>query len=104
MDQEPEQFTFDFKTETASIVADSSDELKITLASLPAAGPTVFLIRPEQANIFDIPISKITEEYDLHSPDEEPRHCRRGRLPGDGGDADRDQVEDAAAARSDGAG
>ena len=64
MEQEPEQFTFDFHKETAAIVADSSDELKITLGKF--AGPLdllLFLIRQEQANIFDIPISRITEEY-----------------------------------------
>lgn len=63
-DKEPEQFTFDFHKEKAAIVADSSDELKITLGKF--AGPLdllLFLIRQEQANIFDIPISKITEEY-----------------------------------------
>jgi len=63
-DKEPEQFTFDFHKEKAAIVADSNDELKITLGKF--AGPLdllLFLIRQEQANIFDIPISKITEEY-----------------------------------------
>jgi segregation and condensation protein A len=61
---ELEQFTFDFHKETAEIVADSSDELKIKLGEF--AGPLdllLFLIRQEQANIFDIPIAKITDEY-----------------------------------------
>src|SRR5689334_24450888 len=62
--EQPEQFTFDFHKETAEIVADSRDELKIKLGEF--AGPLdllLFLIKQEQANIFDIPISKITEEY-----------------------------------------
>src|SRR5688500_17018077 len=59
-----EQFTFDFHKETAQIVAGSSDELKIKLGEF--AGPLdllLFLIRQEQANIFDIPIARITDEY-----------------------------------------
>jgi segregation and condensation protein A len=59
-----EQFVFDFHKEKAEIVAESSDELKIKLGEF--AGPLdllLFLIRQEQANIFDIPIAKITDEY-----------------------------------------
>lgn len=59
-----EQFTFDFHKETAEIVAESRDELKIKLGEF--AGPLdllLFLIKQEQANIFDIPIAKITDEY-----------------------------------------
>jgi segregation and condensation protein A len=59
-----EQFVFDFHKETAEIVAESRDELKLKLGEF--AGPLdllLFLIRQEQANIFDIPISRITEEY-----------------------------------------
>lgn len=62
--QELEQFVFDFHKETAEIVAESRDELKIKLGEF--AGPLdllLFLIRQEQANIFDIPIAKITDEY-----------------------------------------
>src|SRR5215207_8891517 len=62
--EQPEQFTFDFHKETAEIVAESRDELKIKLGEF--AGPLdllLFLIRQEQANIFDIPIAKITDEY-----------------------------------------
>lgn len=62
--QELEQFTFDFHKETAEIVAESRDELNIKLGEF--AGPLdllLFLIRQEQANIFDIPIAKITDEY-----------------------------------------
>lgn len=64
MEQEQEQFTFDFKTETPQIVAESRDELKLTLGEF--AGPLdllLYLIKREQANIFDIPIAKITDEY-----------------------------------------
>ena len=63
-DQQPEQYTFDFHKETAEISAGSSDELKLKLGEF--AGPLdllLFLIRQEQANIFDIPIAKITDEY-----------------------------------------
>lgn len=61
---EPEQFTFDFFREQPHIVAGSSDELKISLGKF--AGPLdllLYLIKQEQANIFDIPIAKITDEY-----------------------------------------
>lgn len=65
MEQEPlEQFTFDFHKETAEIVGGNRDELKIRLGEF--AGPLdllLFLIRQEQANIFDIPIAKITDGY-----------------------------------------
>lgn len=62
--QQPDQYTFDFHKETAEIVRDSPDELKIKLGEF--AGPLdllLYLIRQEQANIFDIPIAKITDEY-----------------------------------------
>ena len=62
-DQEPEQFTFDFQNANAQIVG-GSDELKIKIGDF--AGPLdllLFLIRQEQANIFDIPIARITEKY-----------------------------------------
>ena len=64
MQMQPEQYSFDFKSETAEIVAESRDELKIRMGEF--AGPLdllLFLIRQEQANIFDIPIAKITDEY-----------------------------------------
>ena len=64
MDQQPEQFVFDFHKETAQIVAESRDELRVKLGEF--AGPRdllLFLIKQEQANIFDIPIAKITDEY-----------------------------------------
>ena len=62
--QQPEQFTFDFHKEKAEILAESRDELNIKLGEF--AGPLdllLFLIRQEQANIFDIPIARITDEY-----------------------------------------
>ena len=63
-DTQPEQFTFDFFKEQPQIVAESSDELKIKLGAF--AGPLdllLYLIKQEQANIFDIPVARITDEY-----------------------------------------
>ncbi|HLM03159.1 MAG TPA: segregation/condensation protein A [Pyrinomonadaceae bacterium] len=62
--QTPEQLTFDFYTEQPEIVAQSRDEVNLKLGEF--AGPLdllLYLIRQEQANIFDIPIAKITDEY-----------------------------------------
>jgi len=59
-----EQFTFDFFKEQPHITAGSSDELGIKLGKF--AGPLdllLYLIKQEQANIFDIPIARITDEY-----------------------------------------
>lgn len=64
MQEQTEQYTFDFLNETAEITAESSDELQIKLGQF--AGPLdllLYLIRQEQANIFDIPIATITDEY-----------------------------------------
>lgn len=64
MDSPPEQFVFDFNKETAEIIADEPDALKLRLGQF--AGPLdllLYLIKQEQANIFDIPIAKITDEY-----------------------------------------
>lgn len=61
---QPEKYNFDFKKETAEIVAESRDELGIKLGEF--AGPLdllLYLIRQEQADIFDIPIARITDEY-----------------------------------------
>jgi len=63
LSEEQEQFNFDFQHETAEIVRDS-DELQIKIGDF--AGPLdllLFVIRQEQANIFDIPIARITEKY-----------------------------------------
>jgi segregation and condensation protein A len=59
-----EQFNFDFHKEKAEIVHSSADELQIKIGDF--AGPLdllLFVIRQEQANIFDIPIARITEQY-----------------------------------------
>jgi segregation and condensation protein A len=64
MQQQPEKYIFDFQKETAEITAGSSDELSIKIGEF--AGPLdllLYLIRQEQANIFDIPIARITNEY-----------------------------------------
>ena len=67
MADELEQYNFDFNGEDPTIVAESRDELKITLGEF--AGPLdllLYLIKREQANIFDIPIAKITNQYLLY--------------------------------------
>ena len=68
MEQQTEQFSFDFyKVQPEIVAANRSDELKLKLGEF--AGPLdllLFLIKQEQANIFDIPIAKITDEYLKH--------------------------------------
>ena len=67
MEENLEQYSFDFNGADPTIVAESRDELKITLGEF--AGPLdllLYLIRKEQANIFDIPIAKITNQYVLY--------------------------------------
>lgn len=64
MNEQPEQFTFDFRESTAQIVGGAAEDLKVKIGDF--AGPLdllLFLIRQEQANIFDIPIARITEKY-----------------------------------------
>ena len=64
MADQDEQFTFDFHKETASITTGSNEDLQIKMGEF--AGPLdllLYLIRQEQANIFDIPIARITEQY-----------------------------------------
>ncbi|MEO7660257.1 MAG: segregation/condensation protein A [Pyrinomonadaceae bacterium] len=64
MSEEQEQFTFDFHEKSAQIVRGASDTLKVRIGDF--AGPLdllLFLIKQEQANIFDIPIARITEKY-----------------------------------------
>ncbi len=64
MQNQTEQIEFDFENVQAEIVRESHDELKLTLGEF--AGPLdllLYLIRREEANIFDIPIAKITDEY-----------------------------------------
>ncbi len=64
MSEEQDQFTFDFHRETAEIVGGGAADLQIKIGDF--AGPLdllLFVIRQEQANIFDIPIARITEKY-----------------------------------------
>ncbi len=64
MEQPTEQLSFDFKSVQPHIVSETRDEIKLELGTF--AGPLdllLFLIKQEQANIFDIPIAKITDEY-----------------------------------------
>lgn len=61
----PEQLSFDFESVQPQILGDNrAEELKLRLGEF--AGPLdllLYLIRQEQANIFDIPIARITDEY-----------------------------------------
>ena len=64
MDQPTEQLTFDFESVQAHINTESREDIKLTLGEF--SGPLdllLFLIKQEQANIFDIPIARITDEY-----------------------------------------
>ena len=64
MEQHAEQLSFDFESVQPQIVRQSRDELRLKLGEF--AGPLdllLYLIRQEQANIFDIPIARITDEY-----------------------------------------
>ncbi len=64
MDQDQEQFNFDFLKGSAQIVGGSTESLNIKIGDF--AGPLdllLFLIRQERADIFDIPIARITEKY-----------------------------------------
>ncbi|MDQ3321034.1 MAG: segregation/condensation protein A [Acidobacteriota bacterium] len=64
MEQQTEQLTFDFFTEKPNIVRESRDEIKLELGKF--AGPLdllLYLIRQERANIFDIPVARIADEY-----------------------------------------
>ena len=63
-DQDILQLEFDFKNVQAEIVRESRDELRLQLGEF--AGPLdllLYLIRREQANIFDIPVARITDKY-----------------------------------------
>ena len=66
MEQQTEQFEFDFDFETVKpqIVRQASDEFQLHMGDFD--GPLdllLYLIRREEANIFDIPIARITDEY-----------------------------------------
>jgi segregation and condensation protein A len=58
------QLSFDFEQVQPHIVAGAADEIRLRLGEF--AGPLdllLYLIKQEQANIFDIPIARITDEY-----------------------------------------
>ena len=62
--EQTEQLSFDFDKVQPHFNTESPDDIKITLGAF--SGPLdllLFLIKQEQANIFDIPIAKITDEY-----------------------------------------
>ena len=63
--EQAEQLSFDFyKVQPEIVAATRSEELKLHLGEF--TGPLdllLFLIKQEQANIFDIPIARITDEY-----------------------------------------
>ena len=62
--EQAEQLSFDFYREKPEIVRESRDELRLKLGRF--AGPLdllLYLIKQERANIFDIPIARITDEY-----------------------------------------
>jgi segregation and condensation protein A len=64
LSDQQENFTFDFLRSNAEIEGGSQDELKVRIGDF--AGPLdllLYLIRQEQANIFDIPVARITERY-----------------------------------------
>lgn len=64
LDEKDEQLVFDFENAKAKIFRERQDELQLAIGEF--AGPLdllLYLIRREQANIFDIPIAKITKEY-----------------------------------------
>ena len=64
---EQEQLTFDFENVQAQIVRESRDQVKLQMGEFD--GPLDFLlhlIRREKANIFDIPIARITDQYLRH--------------------------------------
>jgi len=64
LEQQPEQLTFDFESVQPHITGESREDIKLELGAF--SGPLdllLFLIKQEQANIFDIPIARITDAY-----------------------------------------
>ena len=62
--QQSEQLSFDFESVQPHIVREAGDEIKLRLGEF--AGPLdllLYLIKQEKADIFDIPIARITDEY-----------------------------------------
>lgn len=63
-EQHTDQLEFDFRTVEPHIVLRSRDEINLELGEF--TGPLdllLYLIRREQANIFDIPVARIADEY-----------------------------------------
>lgn len=66
MEHEVQQLSFDFDSVQPHIIAAERRDEQINLQLGEFAGPLdllLFLIKQEQANIFDIPIARITDEY-----------------------------------------
>ena len=64
MEEQIEQLNFDFNKEQPKIVEGTDEQLQINMGEF--AGPLdllLFLIKQERADIFDIPIARITDEY-----------------------------------------
>ena len=64
METQQDQLQFDFESVEAQIVRKSSDQFMLQMGEFD--GPLdllLYLIRREEANIFDIPVAKITDEY-----------------------------------------
>jgi segregation and condensation protein A len=64
LEQQTEQLTFDFESVQPHFVTESREDIKLLLGEF--SGPLdllLFLIKQEQADIFDIPIARITNEY-----------------------------------------
>ena len=62
--QQTEQLSFDFENVQPQIVRNARDTINVELGEF--AGPLdllLYLIKQEQANIFDIPIARITDAY-----------------------------------------
>ncbi|MCY7376203.1 MAG: segregation/condensation protein A [Pyrinomonadaceae bacterium] len=62
--EQAEQLSFDFDKVQPHFNTESPDDIKLTLGEF--SGPLdllLFLIKQERANIFDIPVAKITDEY-----------------------------------------
>ena len=66
MEQEPQQLSFDFDNVQPHIITPARTDEAVNLQLGEFAGPLdllLYLIKQEQANIFDIPIARITDEY-----------------------------------------
>lgn len=62
----PQQLSFDFNTDQPQIVAAAHNDDSLNLKMGEFAGPLdllLYLIKQEEANIFDIPVAKITDAY-----------------------------------------